>query len=139
YRVTSCDCIAPSHSYQATSPLDFYTLSLHDALPISVIANQWRTSVLKYRISEDYINTDGTPEWQWQVDIHVKPGDKTEWGIQPNDSFVASVEEQVAEYETYLQQNADQQTVEEWKEESQELISKSAGKDMVKDGLLVDK
>jgi len=105
----------------------------------TVIANQWRTSVLKYRISEDYMNTDGAPEWQWQADLHVKPGDKTEWGIQPNDSFVASVEEQVEEYERYLQQHADQQTVEEWKEKSQELISKSAGKDMVKDGLLVDK
>ena len=61
----------------------------------TVIANQWSTSLPKYRISKNYMQKEGTPVWDWQDVIHFKPGDKTERGIQPNDKFVRSVEEQL--------------------------------------------
>lgn len=105
----------------------------------TVIANQWETSLLKYRISENYTNVSAAPQWKWQADLHVKPGDKTEWGIQPGDSFVESVKRQVGEYERYLEESADSMTVAEWTEEAKELLAKAGGKDMVKGGRLVDK
>lgn len=37
----------------------------------------------------------GALNWAWQSDLHVKPGDKAEYGIQPGDSFVESVEKQI--------------------------------------------
>jgi hypothetical protein len=68
----------------------------------TVIANQWETSLLKYRISEDWTRGEGPPQWAWQDVLHVKPGDKAERGIQPNDRFVRSVERQVKEYAEYV-------------------------------------
>ena len=47
----------------------------------TVIANQWETSLLKYRISSDYARRDAAPKWDWQDVIHVKPGDPAERGI----------------------------------------------------------
>jgi len=73
----------------------------------TVMANQWETSLLKYRISEDYTTPDGPPKWLWQEVLHVKPGDPAERGIQPNDRFVKSVERQIEEYAKYLSENAD--------------------------------
>jgi len=66
----------------------------------TVIANQWETSLLKYRISEDCQRQPDAPVWAWQDVLHVKPGDLTERGIQPDDRFVKSVERQVAAYAT---------------------------------------
>lgn len=31
----------------------------------TVLANQWETSLVKYRISEDYMRVDGPPAWDW--------------------------------------------------------------------------
>ncbi|MEK6480331.1 exo-alpha-sialidase [Catalinimonas sp. 4WD22] len=67
----------------------------------TVLANQWETSLLKYRISENP-EGDAAPEWNWQDDLLMKPGDKTERGIQPNDRFVAAVHAQTEEYEQYF-------------------------------------
>ena len=66
----------------------------------TVLANQWESSLLKYRISE---NPEGAaaPAWDWQDDLLMKPGDKTERGIQPGDRFVAAVHEQMTWYERY--------------------------------------
>lgn len=41
---------------------------------IVVVANQWENSILKTRISSDYLN-DGPPKWEWQDLILLKPGD----------------------------------------------------------------
>lgn len=68
----------------------------------TVLANQWETSLLTYRISEDY-SSSYAPKWNWQNNLLVKPGNKTERGIQPGDSFVASVQQQMNEYESYWQ------------------------------------
>ena len=68
----------------------------------TVIANQWETSVLKYRISTDYLMSEGPPNWLWQDVLHVKPGDSSGRGIQPRDRFVKSIERQIEEYAEYL-------------------------------------
>lgn len=41
---------------------------------IVVVANQWENSVLKTRISSDYLH-DGPPKWEWQDIILLKPGE----------------------------------------------------------------
>lgn len=41
---------------------------------IVVQANQWETSVLKYRRSSDFLG-DGAPKWDWQDVILLKPGE----------------------------------------------------------------
>lgn len=68
----------------------------------TVLSNQWESSLPKYRISSDY-NGDGAPVWEWQEVLHVKPGDKTERGIQENDRFVEGIHKQLDEYMAYLE------------------------------------
>ncbi|KPK44676.1 MAG: hypothetical protein AMJ65_02355, partial [Phycisphaerae bacterium SG8_4] len=107
----------------------------------TVIANQWETSLPKYRISENYMEPDGPPQWTWQEVLHVKPGDPAERGIQPNDRFVKSVERQVEDYAKYISKNSrmPQQAVrpvaDRWKKE---LLSKARGENMIRRGRLYD-
>ncbi len=108
----------------------------------TVIANQWETSLPKYRISSDYMMGNGPPNWSWQDVLHVKPGDLAERGIQPNDRFVKSVKRQVDEYIKSLPQAdtttgrvADKVKAELWKTH---LLSKARGDDMLSKGILVD-
>ena len=42
---------------------------------IVVQANQWETSVLKYRTATDYLK-NGAPNWSWQDVILLKPGEE---------------------------------------------------------------
>ena len=42
---------------------------------IVVVANRWEASLLKTRISTDYLN-DGPPKWDWQDVILLKPGEE---------------------------------------------------------------
>ena len=44
----------------------------------TVIANQWSTSLPTYRISKNYMQKTGAPEWEWQQLLFLKPGDKSE-------------------------------------------------------------
>lgn len=98
----------------------------------TVIANQWSTSLLKYRTSGDYLTMQGAPNWDWQADLHVKPGGKTERGILPDDPFVASVERQLEAYgSTFGDQNAER--FERWKERA---LSRARGEDMMREGRL---
>lgn len=69
----------------------------------TVLSNQWESSLPKYRISTDYLG-DGAPKWDWQEVLHVKPGDKTERGIQPEDKFVRAMHQQFDEYQAYLKE-----------------------------------
>ncbi len=107
----------------------------------TVIANQWETSLPKYRISENYMAPDGAPEWAWQDVLHVKPGDPAERGIQPGDRFVESVERQVEEYAKYISKNNQmpeqvmRSMVDRWKKE---LLSKARGENMIRKGRLYD-
>ena len=41
---------------------------------IAVQDNQWGGSLLKYRLSDDYLG-DGAPKWRWQDVIHARPVD----------------------------------------------------------------
>jgi predicted neuraminidase len=109
----------------------------------TVIANQWETSLLKYRISEDFSVRSGPPKWVWQDVLHVKPGDAAGRGIQPGDRFVKSVERQVEQYATYLQKEvyasqADQgqAAVTQWKTHAAQLLAKARGEDMIRRGVL---
>ncbi len=109
----------------------------------TVIANQWETSLLKYRISSDFNEQAGAPKWAWQDVLHIKPGDLAERGIQPNDRFVKSVERQIGEYATYVKEElyASQPVqaliaaglVKTWREQ---LLSKARGEDMMRKGRL---
>jgi len=42
---------------------------------IAVRANGWENSVLRYKISSDYLNS-GVPNWKWQDIIILKPGEQ---------------------------------------------------------------
>jgi predicted neuraminidase/predicted glycoside hydrolase/deacetylase ChbG (UPF0249 family) len=42
---------------------------------VVVVANRWEASLLKTRISTDYLN-DGPPKWDWQDVILLKPGEE---------------------------------------------------------------
>ena len=124
----------------------------------TVIANQWETSLLKYRISEDYTprgegappsdrgqdaRDTNAPKWAWQDVLHVKPGDSAERGIQPSDRFVKSVERQIEEYAKYIKDDlyASQpargvMAAGLWKAWGARMLSKARGEDMVRKGQL---
>ena len=48
---------------------------------IAVRANRWENSILKYRTSVNYFN-EGKPDWNWQDNIILKPGEKFSENIQ---------------------------------------------------------
>jgi len=109
----------------------------------TVIANQWETSLLKYRISEDCTQQAEAPKWAWQDVLHVKPGDSAERGIQPGDRFVKSVERQIEEYATYLKESLYASQLAQglmaaglWKAWGARMLSKARGEDMVRKGQL---
>jgi len=54
----------------------------------TVMAYQWESSILKYRISDNYMQESGSPEWKWQDMIHLKPDGSVPDGIGKNDQFV---------------------------------------------------
>jgi predicted neuraminidase len=110
----------------------------------TVIANQWETSLPKYRISEDYMSQDDAPKWSWQEVLHVKPGDSSERGIQPGDRFVKSVERQIEEYGKYLtdsmnlSEQATQKMLARWKAWGENMLAKARGENMMRRGRLRD-
>ena len=102
----------------------------------TVIANQWSTSLPTYRISNNYMQKSGAPEWEWQQVLFVKPGDKTERGMHPDDKFVKSVEHQVDAYGQYLLDSLGeneqlQRLQKRWKSD---LMGKARGDDMMRRG-----
>ncbi len=64
----------------------------------TVLAYQWQSSVLKYRISDNYLQESGAPEWKWQDMIHVKPDGSSPEGIGKNDEFVKTLNRKYDEY-----------------------------------------
>lgn len=102
---------------------------------ITIIANQWETALIKYRISEDYLDQAGAPKWTWQDTLLVKAGEKTERGIQPGDTFVASVRAQVADYAKYLASDpVHRAAAERWPAVGERLVSLAKGEDMLRAG-----
>ena len=110
----------------------------------TVIANQWETSLPKYRISEDYMKSGGPPKWSWQDVLHVKPGDSSERGIQPGDRFVKSIERQIEEYGKYLSDSANlseeatRKMLDRWKAWGADMLAKARGENMMRRGQLRD-
>lgn len=103
----------------------------------TVMANQWETSLLKYRISKNYQQADGAPEWHWQDVLHVKPGDPSERGVQPNDRFVQSVAQQQEAYGKYLmEQGAGAADLEQWFRFKADILAKVKGENMMRSGRL---
>lgn len=41
----------------------------------TLVANQWGTAIMKYKVSEDYQRPDAPPAWSWLDIIHVTPTD----------------------------------------------------------------
>lgn len=102
---------------------------------IAIIANQWETALIKYRISEDFLDQAAAPKWNWQDTLLLKPGGKTERGIQPGDPFVASVRAQVADYGRYLASDpAHRAAAERWSAVGERLVSLAKGEDMLRAG-----
>ena len=106
-----------------------------------VLANQWETSIPMYRISEDY-EKPGAPVWAWQDIMFVKPGDKTERGIQEGDRFVEAARMQLSEYEAYLNEELINAIPEEqrdyllmrWEGFKKRTDSLAAGRNMIRSG-----
>ncbi|HHH49364.1 MAG TPA: neuraminidase (sialidase)-like protein [Saprospiraceae bacterium] len=107
----------------------------------TVIANQWETSLVKYRISSDYQQQSNTaPTWHWQDVLYVKPGDSTERGIQADDKFVASVQTQLENIgQQLLKQNLTQKQLEEWIDFKRDILAKARGDNMIRPGRLKNK
>jgi len=109
----------------------------------TVIANQWETSLIKFRICNVPGSGNGVPKWDWQDVVHVKPGDRTERGVQPSDRFVKSIERQIAEYREYITATTPDAlkatlTIGKWKLWGTRLLAKARGDDMIAKGILVD-
>lgn len=109
----------------------------------TVIANQWETSLIKYRISENFTNMAGAPEWSWQEVLHVKPGDAAERGIQPDDRFVKAVERKIKAYGGYISGSGStpelvKRNMARWRMWGQRLLAKARGEDMMRKGRLFD-
>jgi predicted neuraminidase len=107
----------------------------------TVIANQWETSLPTYRISKNYMQKTGAPEWEWQQVLFVKPGDKTERGMHPDDKFVKSVERQADAYGKYLGESMgeNEKMMQQWERWKSDLMEKSRGEDMIRRGYYIDK
>ncbi len=107
----------------------------------TVIANQWSTSLPTYRISKNYLQKTGAPEWEWQQVLFVKPGDNTERGIHPDDKFIKSVERQVDAYGKYIRDSLgeNEQLQKQWEWWKSDLMSKARGEDMKQDGYYINR
>jgi len=68
----------------------------------TVMAYQWESSILKYRISDNYMQDSAPPEWIWQDIIHIKPDGSTPDGIGRNDGFVKTLQRKYDDYYKYL-------------------------------------
>lgn len=110
-----------------------------------VLANQWETSIPMYRMSENY-NSPGAPLWAWQDVLFVKVGDKTERGIQPGDSFVRQVKDQLTQYESYLNKDlmpslpdsVKSSLTTAWEKYKVKMDSLSKGENMIRSGRIKD-
>lgn len=103
----------------------------------TVMANQWETSLIKYRTSNDFLSQEGAPNWQWQDVLHVKPGGPTERGIQPDDPFVKSVKTQLDQLsEQFLKAGLDMKRLEQWISFKKDILAKAAGENMMRSGRL---
>jgi len=107
----------------------------------TVMAYQWSTSLLKYRISEDYMQKKGAPVWKWQDVLHVKPDGQPTNGIGEKDPFVEILTKKFDDYFSYLAESGQLQAIGEKAaiKEKLEMARKfyldiAKGKNLVSDG-----
>jgi len=108
----------------------------------TVMAYQWSTSLLKYRISDNFMQKDGAPVWKWQEVIHMKPdGGMATEGITKNDSFVATLDRKYSEYFDYLKHTGQIKaegegviTQEKWDRNREFFLDIAKGKNLVSSG-----
>ena len=55
----------------------------------TILANEWHTALMKYRVSSDYQKMDGPPRWESNEVLHITPGPE----------FEATVKEAAAAFE----------------------------------------
>ena len=110
----------------------------------TVLANQWESSLLKYRISTNYLQPDRAPQWDWQDVIHVKAGGSTERGIQPSDPFVRSVKAQLDSTEAAakkviaaLPKDEAEKMIDQWVAFKELILNRASGKDMMRRGRVI--
>jgi predicted neuraminidase len=96
----------------------------------TVLANQWESSLLKYRVSDDYTEMPGAPHWAWQADIHAKFA-KTERGILPDDPFVLEVTRQLDAEREVMGAARDSAAFARWKAR---ILARATGQEMVAAG-----
>jgi predicted neuraminidase len=96
----------------------------------TVLANQWESSLLKYRVSDDYTKMAGAPHWAWQADIHAKFA-KTERGILPDDPFVLEVTKQLEAQREVMGASRDSATFARWESR---ILARATGQEMVSSG-----
>jgi len=111
----------------------------------TVLAYQWESSVLKYRISEDFMQNDGSPVWAWQDMIHVKPDGSVPEGIGRNDLFVKTLEKKYDDYHASLvsdgyirKDGAGTITEEMWQTACKHYLDIARGLNLVKSGAEVN-
>jgi predicted neuraminidase len=68
----------------------------------TVMAYQWESSLLKYRISENYLKK-GPPEWSWQDMIHIKQDGNSPAGIGRTDEYVKMLNRKYDDYFSSLE------------------------------------
>ncbi|NMC41493.1 MAG: hypothetical protein GYA43_10060 [Bacteroidales bacterium] len=68
----------------------------------TVMAYQWESSLIKYRISSDFMQKEGPPVWSWQDVLHVKADGSVPDGINREDAFVKTLERKYSAYYDYL-------------------------------------
>ncbi|WKN30391.1 exo-alpha-sialidase [Porifericola rhodea] len=111
----------------------------------TVLANLWETSLPRYKISENY-TADAAPVWTWQDNVLLKPGGKTERGIQPDDPFVQAAQQQIKAYEPYFKDtllstlSAEQQQdiLPKWEAYKSKLDSLARGQNMLRNGRIYE-
>jgi predicted neuraminidase len=57
----------------------------------AILANDWDTSLIKYRISTNYMATNGPPQWDWQDYLHVKPANFHQHMLSGWKSLIATI------------------------------------------------
>ncbi len=95
----------------------------------TVLAGQWDTSLLKYRISEDY-TAPGPPKWAWQ-DVLLVRFEDAGYGISPADRFVSSVRRQLERYDRLTFPSEVSALYNDWKAST---LDRAAGADMRREG-----
>jgi len=111
----------------------------------TVLAYQWESSILKYRVSDNYMQKTVAPEWKWQEMIHVKPDGSTPDGIGKNDAFVRILERKYNEYYNYLVSSGsimpgDKGPITEnlWNEALKRYFNRAKGMDIISPGMDVN-